>query len=75
MGAMNDTSTVKDPIFLKRSRIVSLIEGCSTLVLFFIAMPLKYGLDMAHAVSWPGRIHGALFLLLVVLAVKGSAPS
>ena len=60
---------VKDPIFLKRLRIVSLVEGCSTLILFFIAMPLKYALDMPQAVSWPGRIHGGLFLLLVVLAI------
>lgn len=60
---------VNDPIFLKRLRVVSLIEGCSTLILFFVAMPLKYGLDIPHAVSWPGRIHGALFVLLVVLAV------
>jgi integral membrane protein len=62
-------SMVKDPIFLKRLRIVSLLEGCSTLILFFIAIPLKYGLDMPQAVSWPGRIHGGLFFLLVALAV------
>jgi integral membrane protein len=60
--------TVRDPVFLKRLRIVSLIEGCSTLVLFFIAMPMKYMMDMPQAVSWPGRIHGGLFMLLVVMA-------
>lgn len=63
-----EASHLKNSTFLKRLRIVSLIEGCSTLVLFFVAMPLKYLMDIPQAVSWPGRIHGALFVLLVVLA-------
>ncbi len=62
-------SEIKNPAFLKTLRVVSLIEGCSTLILFFIAMPLKYLADITHAVSWPGRIHGGLFVLLVVLAL------
>ena len=49
--------------------MVSIIEGCSTLVLFFIAMPMKYAMDMPWAVSWAGRIHGGLFVLLVVMAI------
>ena len=60
---------VENPNFLKQLRILSLTEGCSTLILFFIAMPMKYLMDMPGAVSWPGRIHGGLFVLLVVFAL------
>jgi integral membrane protein len=55
--------------FLKQLRVVSIVEGCSTLILFFVAMPLKYGMGMAAAVTWAGRVHGGLFMLLVVMAV------
>ena len=69
MSSLSDNAALRDPTFLHRLRIVSLTEGCSTLILFFIAMPLKYGLDLPAAVSWAGRIHGGLFMLLVVMAV------
>ena len=39
------------------------IEGTSTLLLFFVAMPLKYLADQPMAVSIVGAIHGGLFLL------------
>ena len=60
---------VKNQNFLKRLRVLSFIEGCSTLILFFIAMPMKYLMDVAQAVSWPGRIHGGLFVLLVLFSI------
>jgi integral membrane protein len=41
------------------------IEGTSTLVLFFIAMPLKYLGGIPMAVTIAGAIHGMLFLALV----------
>jgi integral membrane protein len=70
---MNDVQesvdVIKSAKFLRSLRIVSWIEGCSTLILVFIAMPLKYFMNMAQAVSWPGRIHGVLFVLLAVLAL------
>lgn len=44
--------------------ILGLVEGVSTLILFFIAVPLKYMAGIEHAVRWPGRIHGALFVML-----------
>jgi integral membrane protein len=50
---------------------VGFVEGCSALVLFFVAMPLKYivkhpsGTD---AVFWVGAIHGGLFLLYAAVA-------
>ena len=46
---------------------MSLIEGVSTLVLFFIAMPLKYMANMPNAVSIAGSIHGALFVALALM--------
>jgi len=41
------------------------IEGISSLVLFFIAMPMKYGLGMAWAVTGVGWLHGILFTVYV----------
>ncbi|MEM8946160.1 MAG: DUF3817 domain-containing protein [Planctomycetota bacterium] len=55
--------------FLRRIRRLSLIEGISTLVLFFVAMPLKYLADMPLAVRIVGSIHGFLFVGLVVALV------
>ncbi len=51
---------LEDPV--ARLRIVGMTEGASFLVLLFIAMPLKYGLDMPMAVRIVGMIHGVLFL-------------
>ena len=63
---MNQSQELKNPEFLRKLRTLSLVEGSSTLILFFIAMPLKYVLELPEAVSWPGRIHGGLFVLLVI---------
>ena len=54
-------------------RRLSLVEGVSTLVLFFIAMPLKYALGYPMAVTYVGWVHGALFvgLWLMFLLVAG----
>lgn len=40
-------------------------EGISLLLLFFVAMPLKYAMDMPEAVRWVGSIHGGLFIAYV----------
>ncbi|MEM1109437.1 MAG: DUF3817 domain-containing protein [Planctomycetota bacterium] len=48
-------------------RTMSLIEGVSTLVLFFVAMPMKYLGGMEWAVSYAGMTHGVLFILLWLL--------
>jgi integral membrane protein len=49
-----------------RVRTVGFIEGTSALILFFIAMPLKYLSGMPEigkpVVFWAGLIHGLLFL-------------
>lgn len=43
-------------------------EGISLLLLFFVAMPLKYGAGMPEAVRWVGSIHGGLFIAYVAWA-------
>ena len=54
-------------MFLSRLRTLSLVEGVSTLVLFGIAMPLKYIAKMPLAVRIAGSAHGFLFVALVVM--------
>ena len=44
-------------------RIAGLIEGSSFLILLFIAMPMKYALNMPLAVTVVGWVHGVLFML------------
>ncbi|APZ94207.1 DUF3817 domain-containing protein [Fuerstiella marisgermanici] len=53
--------------FLNKLRTFSIIEGISTLVLFGIAMPLKYLAEMPLAVRIVGSIHGVLFVGLVFM--------
>lgn len=60
---------VKNKNFLIQLRLISIIEGFSTLILFFIAMPLKYHWGIQQAVSWPGRVHGFLFVLLGIYTI------
>src|SRR5687768_8307900 len=50
---------------LKRLHIIGLLEGISSLILFFIAMPLKYFMDMPLAVKYTGWAHGLLFMLYI----------
>ena len=52
--------------FLWKLRWIGFAEGVSTLVLFGVAMPLKYLADMPLAVTIAGAIHGALFTILAV---------
>ena len=57
-----------------RVRAAGLVEGTSALVLFFVAMPLKYLSGMPElgkqVVFYVGAVHGGLFVLyaLVTLA-------
>ncbi len=53
--------------FTPTLRRLSLVEGVSTLILFGIAMPLKYGAGMPLAVTIAGTIHGALFTALALM--------
>ena len=45
-------------------RRFSLVEGISTLVLFLVAMPLKYVLGYPMAVTYVGWVHGVLLSLI-----------
>ncbi len=53
--------------WLQRFRWISLIEGVSFLVLLFIAMPLKYTMDMPLAVTYVGWVHGLLFIIYIYI--------
>ncbi|MBB6430067.1 integral membrane protein [Algisphaera agarilytica] len=54
-------------------RTVGLIEGVSTLLLFCVAMPMKYKAGMDWAVSYVGMAHGLLFILLWLLCAAAWA--
>jgi integral membrane protein len=56
---------------LGRLRLIGLIEGTSAVLLFFVAMPLKYFANTPEAVRIVGSIHGGLWVLycLAVLNV------
>ena len=57
--------------YLKWLILMGLIEGTSTLVLFFVAMPMKYIWGHAEVVSIVGGLHGILFLGLVAMFIVG----
>ena len=67
---MNNTENKLFSIFLK----VGFAEGVSFLILLFIAMPLKYFLEMPMPVKIVGMAHGVLFvafcLLLLMATIK-----
>jgi len=56
---------------MKNSRekflITGKIEGWSYLILLFIAMPMKYLLEMPLAVRVTGSVHGLLFVGYIIL--------
>lgn len=61
------------PPTLRWLRLTGLVEGTSTLVLFGVAMPLKYGAGMPMAVTVVGGIHGGLFVAYVAMIVLALA--
>lgn len=48
---------------------VALWEAISTVILFFVAMPLKYLADIPEAVRIAGSIHGFLVVIFVILLI------
>ena len=56
-----------DSQFLSRLRLLSIVEGTSTLLLFGIAMPLKYLANRPLAVQIVGPLHGLLFVCLAIV--------
>ena len=57
---------------IRQLRHIGLVEGTSTLLLFFVAMPLKYAADMPKAVSIVGMIHGVLFTFYVIALIRAA---
>lgn len=61
---------------MKLFRLLALAEGVSLLVLFLVAMPLKYLMGKPLAVEIVGMIHGLLFigysLFLFYLGMRNS---
>lgn len=55
---------------LKAFRILGWFEGASMLILLFIAMPMKYMMDIPLATRIVGSIHGALFVAYVAMALQ-----
>ena len=55
---------------LRLFRYVALVEGMTTIVLFLVAMPLKYWLGDPRLVPHVGAVHGGAWLLyLAAMAV------
>ncbi|GGB00667.1 DUF3817 domain-containing protein [Macrococcus hajekii] len=50
-------------------RFFGYLEGLSLLILFFIAMPLKYMAGKPEVVTVFGMIHGALFTLYILMVI------
>src|SRR4051794_31658413 len=61
---------MKAPEILKttigRLRVAGFMEGISCVVLFGVAMPMKYLGGIPTAVKIPGWIHGLLFILYLL---------
>jgi integral membrane protein len=55
---------------IRAFRMTALAEGCSFLLLLFVAMPMKYMMGMPKVVTVVGAIHGLLFLLFVAQLAK-----
>lgn len=54
---------------VKKFSLINTIEGYSYIILLFIAMPLKYLMGFSIATKIVGSIHGALFVLFLILLV------
>ena len=54
---------------IKSFRAIALLEGLSTLALYFFAMPMKYFANEPIHVKNIGMIHGILFILYIAFAL------
>jgi integral membrane protein len=53
-----------------RFRLLSFVEGTSLLLILFVSMPLKYGLDIGGPNKVIGMVHGILFILYLLAVVQ-----
>lgn len=56
-------------------RAIALIEGLTTVVLFFVAMPLKYVFANPVLVPPVGMAHGIAFILYILVMIPALATS
>ncbi|MCK6606943.1 integral membrane protein [Flavobacterium aquaticum] len=54
---------------IKSFRSIALLEGISTLALYFFAMPMKYIANDPIYVKNIGMAHGVLFMLYIAFAI------
>lgn len=55
---------------LGRLRVIGFAEGLSFVLLLFVAMPLKYGMQMPQPVRVLGSFHGLFFILYVWAVIQ-----
>lgn len=55
---------------LGRFRLIAFLEGISYILLLFVAMPLKYALNLPAMVQIVGMAHGILFVAYVFLLIS-----
>jgi len=53
---------------MKEFKQIALWEGISLLLLFFVAMPIKYILKEPIFVKYIGLVHGVLFIAYIIWA-------
>lgn len=54
---------------LKLFKLISIAEGISAILLFGVAMPLKYIFHKPFLISSVGMAHGVLFIAFVLFAI------
>ncbi|MCF6330265.1 MAG: DUF3817 domain-containing protein [Sulfurimonas sp.] len=54
---------------VKKFGLINTIEGYSYILLVFVAMPMKYLLEIPSAVKIVGMIHGVLFIIFCIFLV------
>ena len=55
---------------VKKFGLINTIEGYSYILLLFVAMPMKYLLNIPIAVKVVGMAHGILFILFCMLLFR-----
>ena len=56
---------------LRLFRMIALAEGVSTILLFLVAMPLKYIFDYPNLIRPVGWTHGILFIAYMLAMIPG----
>jgi integral membrane protein len=54
---------------ISKVRTTGFVEAISAIILFCVAMPLKYFTDMPKAVTYAGSIHGVLWLIYAIVVL------